>query len=48
MLETNADGHTVVTQYFERAVFEHHPDNSVEWRVLLRRLGAEALDQRGW
>lgn len=48
MLETNADGHTVWTQYFERAVFEWHPDNPEPYRVLLRRLGAEALTEREW
>jgi len=48
MVETNADGDTVLTQYFERAVFEWHPDNPAEWRVLLRRLGAEMLAARGW
>lgn len=30
-------------QYFERAVFEWHPDNPDPYKVLLRRLGAEAL-----
>ncbi len=40
---------TVLTQYFERAVFEHHPENAgTEYEVLLRRLGAEMLDERGW
>ncbi|MCO5176013.1 MAG: hypothetical protein M9890_03425 [Thermomicrobiales bacterium] len=48
MLETNADGDTVLTQYFERAVFEWHPENPAEWQVLLRRLGAEEVAQRGW
>jgi hypothetical protein len=48
MMETNADGDTVLTQYFERAVFEHHPNNPVEWQVLLRRMGAEVLAERGW
>jgi hypothetical protein len=48
MVETNADGDTVLTQYFERAVFEHHPENPPEWQVLLRRLGAEVLSARGW
>ena len=38
----------LTTQYFERAVFEHHPDNPEPYRVLLRRLGAEALERRGW
>jgi hypothetical protein len=44
MTETNADGDTVLTQYFERAVFEYHP----EVGVLLRRVGAEMLSERGW
>ena len=48
MVETNADGDTVLTQYFERAVFEHHPANPPEHQVLLRRLGAEILSARGW
>jgi hypothetical protein len=46
MTETNADGDTVLTQYFERAVFEYHSDNPLEWQVLLRRLGAELLVTR--
>jgi hypothetical protein len=33
----------LVVQYFERAVFELHPDKSPEHRVLLRRLGADAV-----
>ena len=48
MMETNADGDTVLTQYFERAVFEHHPDNPASSQVLLRRLGAELMDSLGW
>jgi hypothetical protein len=48
LTETNADGDTVLTQYFERAVFEYHPDNPAPQRVLLRRLGAELLAARGW
>lgn len=35
------DGVTV--QYFERAVFEWHPSNPDPYKVLLRRLGADAL-----
>jgi hypothetical protein len=46
MPETNADGDTVLTQYFERAVFEYHPDNPIEYQVLLRRLGVEVLGNR--
>jgi hypothetical protein len=38
----------VLTQYFERAVFEWHPANPDSQRVLLRRLGAEVLAERGW
>jgi len=45
-METNEDGHTVMTQWFERAVFELHPDNKDEYQVLLRRLGAEFLAAR--
>ncbi len=43
-METNEDGDTVLTQWFERAVFEHHPDNPAEHQVLLRRLGVELLE----
>ncbi len=39
--ERREDGHVV--QYFERAVFEWHPENLAPYQVLLRRLGAEAL-----
>jgi hypothetical protein len=46
-VETNEDGDTVLTQWFERAVFEWHPGNEAEFQVLLRRLGAEFLDARG-
>jgi hypothetical protein len=36
-------------QYFERAVFEFHPDNAgTDYQVLLRRLGAEVVAARGW
>ena len=49
MLDTNADGDTVLTQYFERAVFEYHPEYAgTPYAVLLRRVGAELLAQRGW
>jgi hypothetical protein len=36
------------TQYFERAVFEYHPDNPDPYKVLLRLLGAEEIERRGW
>jgi hypothetical protein len=38
----------LVTQHFERAVFEYHPDNPDPYKVLLRRLGAEGIDNRDW
>jgi hypothetical protein len=38
----------LVTQYFERAVFEYHPANPDPYKILLRRLGAETLTARGW
>jgi hypothetical protein len=38
----------LVTQYFERAVFEYHPDNPDPYKVLLRLLGAEEIERRGW
>jgi hypothetical protein len=38
-----------VSQYFERAIFEYHPENDgSEFEVLLRRLGVEELQARGW
>jgi uncharacterized lipoprotein YbaY len=40
-METNADGSQVLTQWFERARFEYHPNNPAAARVLLGRLGAE-------
>ena len=43
-METNPDGDTVLTQWFERARFEYHPDNAPEFQVLLGRLGAEFID----
>ncbi len=38
----------LLTQYFERAVFEYHPENADPYKVLLRRLGAEQMTARGW
>jgi len=42
-MEQNADGGTYLTQWFERARFEYHPDQRAPYDVLLGRLGAEAL-----
>ncbi len=43
---TTADG-TFLTQYFERARFELHPENPAPYNVLLGRLGAERLAALG-
>lgn len=42
--EVREDDRTV--QYFERAVFEWHPENPDPYKVLLRRLGASAFERR--
>lgn len=44
--ETNANGDTVLTQWFERARFEWHPGNPDEYKVLLGLLGKEVLGER--
>lgn len=43
-LETNSSGDRVLTQWFERARFEYHPNNPRAYQVLLGRLGAEAAN----
>ncbi|MBA3946848.1 MAG: hypothetical protein H0X37_20080 [Herpetosiphonaceae bacterium] len=40
-METNSSGETVLTQWFERARFEWHPDKPNPYSVLLGRLGSE-------
>jgi Tol biopolymer transport system component len=40
-METNSSGDTVMTQWFERARFEYHPDNPPDFQVLLGLLGSE-------
>ena len=40
-METNSSGDTVLTQWFERARFEWHPNNPDEYKVLLGLLGKE-------
>jgi hypothetical protein len=42
-METNLAGDTVLTQWFERARFEYHPENPAEHQVLLGLLGVELL-----
>lgn len=39
--ERNTSGDTVLTQWFERARFEYHPNKPEPYKVLLGRLGAE-------
>ncbi len=45
-METNASGDTVLTQWFERARFEWHPDNPDQFKVLLGLLGVEVHGDR--
>ena len=40
------DGKVYQTQYFERAVFEQHPENAPPYDILLSLLGVEAYTQR--
>lgn len=42
-VQTNSSGDTVLTQIFERARFEWHPNKPQEYRVLLGLLGNEQL-----
>lgn len=37
--QSDLDGKTYVVQYFERAVFEYHPENQAPYDVLLSQLG---------
>jgi hypothetical protein len=45
--ETNVDGDTVLTQWFERARFEYHPNHAEPFKVLLGRLAADLVNERG-
>ena len=42
-MEQGSDGQMYLTQWFERARFEFHPENKAPYDVLLGRLGADAL-----
>jgi dienelactone hydrolase len=46
-METNSSGETVLTQWFERARLELHPNNPQLYRVELGRLGAELYNPTG-
>src|SRR4051794_7914327 len=43
---SEVDGKTYTVQYFERAVFERHPENKPPYNVLLSLLGAKQLKQK--
>ncbi len=45
--EVCEDGKPHTVQYFERAIFEWHPENQPPYDILLRRLGAAALAAKG-
>ena len=38
----------LMTQYFERARFEYHPENVAPYDILLGRLGADTVRAKGW
>ncbi len=40
------DSRGLIVQYYERAIFEWHPENGPNYQVLLTRLGAERLGTR--
>jgi hypothetical protein len=44
-MERNSSGEMVLTQWFERARFEYHPNNPAGSQVQLGRLGAEMMNQ---
>ncbi|WP_110519782.1 ELWxxDGT repeat protein [Herpetosiphon llansteffanensis] len=46
-METNANGDTVLTQHFERARFEWHPNQPNQFKVLLGLVGKESQQARG-
>jgi hypothetical protein len=43
---SEVDGNTYAVQYFERAVFEMHPENKPPYNVLLSLLGREAYGRK--
>jgi hypothetical protein len=44
--ETLEDGRPYIVQYFERARFEHHPENAAPYDVLLGQFGRRILEGR--
>jgi hypothetical protein len=47
LMETLEDGRQYRVQYFERAVFEYHPENQPAFQVLLSQLGTFRLRAKG-
>ncbi len=45
-IQIELDGQTRTVQYFERARFEHHPENDQPYDVQLGLLGYEVLGER--
>ena len=45
--QTLEDGRAYTVQYFERARFEHHPENQAPHDVLLGQFGRRLLDETG-
>jgi acetyl esterase/lipase len=43
---SDTDGKTYTVQYFERAVFEHHPENQAPYDVLLSLLGTFRYNEK--
>ncbi|CAA9587461.1 MAG: hypothetical protein AVDCRST_MAG18-4144 [uncultured Thermomicrobiales bacterium] len=46
--KSRIDGKPYTVQYFERARFEFHPENTGKSQVLLGLLGRQILQDRGW
>jgi hypothetical protein len=46
--KSRIDGKEYTVQYFERARFEYHPENTGKSQVLLGLLGRQILQDRGW
>src|SRR5262249_10555712 len=44
--KSDVDGKTYTVQYFERAVFEYHPENQTPYDVLLSQLGTFSYKAR--
>lgn len=46
-VEEIVDGQPRIVQYFERSLFQFHPENGQPYDVLLARLGIKSLEARG-